>query len=205
VSAPRKPRPRAALSCFLIKLACSLWVLLFVTGITRPAAAAQDSFDKNDPLTDAQVEQLREVADQPIERVKLFMAFIEQRTGAIAEMVGDTRIQDKPPKIRKLLEEYTYLVDQLQDNLDNYDKTHEDLRKQLKLLVPASRKWLDIVNQPPADPVYDFPRKTAADAAQSLIEQAAQLQTDQEKYFAEQKKQKKEQEKTGDVPNAQQP
>ncbi len=158
--------------------------------------------DKNDPLTDAEVEKMREVADQPIERVKLFMTFIEQRTDAIAEMVGDTRIQNKPPKIRKLLQEYTYLVDELQDNLDNYDETHADVRKALKELVPASKKWLDTVNKPPPDPVYDFPRKTATDASESLVDQATKLQTDQDKFFAEQKKEKKEQEKTGYVPSS---
>ena len=134
--------------------------------------APRSAQDKNDPLTPAEVEKLREVADQPIERVKLFMTFIEQRTDAIAEMVGDTRIQNKPPKIRQLLQEYTYLVDELQDNLDNYDETHSDIRKALKELVPASKKWLDTVNKPPPDPVYDFPRKTAADAAESLVDQA---------------------------------
>ena len=59
--------------------------------------------DKKDPLTEAEVDQVREVADQPIERVKLYMKFIGQRTDAIAEIVGDTRIQDKPTKLRKLL------------------------------------------------------------------------------------------------------
>ena len=172
--------------------------LLALNSLVRLAAAQ----DKNDPLTEAEVEKLREVADQPIERVKLFMNFIAQRTDAIAEMVGDTRIQNKPPKIRKLLQEYTYLVDELQDNLDNYDETHGDIRKALKDLIPASKKWLDTVNKPPPDPVYDFPRKTAADAAQSLVDQATQLQTDQEKFFAEQKKQKKEEEKTGYVPSS---
>ena len=175
-------------------------MLLVLAGSAQLSIAIAQ--DKNDPLTDAEVEKLREVADQPIERVKLFMTFIQQRTDAIAEMVGDTRIQNKPPKIRKLLQEYTYLVDELQDNLDNYDETHADIRKALKDLVPASKKWLDTVNKPPPDPVYDFPRKTAADAAQSLVEQATQLQTDLDKYFAEQKKEKKEQEKTGYVPSS---
>ncbi len=181
-------------------LALGLLAGLVVPGAARAVASPLAFQDKNDPLTEAQIEQLREVADQPVERVKLFLDFIGQRTDAIAEMAGDTRIQNKPPKYRKLLEEYTYLVDELQDNLDGYDQTHADIRKALKLLVPASKKWQEIVNKPPPDPVYDFPRKTAADAAQSLVEQAAQLQTDQEKYFAEQKKKKKEQDKTGYVP-----
>ena len=197
MSTPRKPQPHTALASFR-KLRILLVTFLALNSLVRLAAAQ----DKNDPLTAAEVEKLREVADQPIERVKLFMTFIAQRTDAIAEMVGDTRIQNKPPKIRKLLQEYTYLVDELQDNLDNYDETHADIRKALKDLIPASKKWLDTVNKPPPDPVYDFPRKTAADAAQSLVDQATQLQTDQEKFFAEQKKQKKEEEKTGYVPSS---
>ena len=197
MSTPRKPQPHTALASFR-KLRILLVTFLALNSLVRLAAAQ----DKNDPLTAADVEKLREVADQPIERVKLFMTFIAQRTDAIAEMVGDTRIQNKPPKIRKLLQEYTYLVDELQDNLDNYDETHADIRKALKDLIPASKKWLDTVNKPPPDPVYDFPRKTAADAAQSLVDQATQLQTDQEKFFAEQKKQKKEEEKTGYVPSS---
>jgi hypothetical protein len=164
-----------------------------------PLSQAQD---KDDPLTDAQVEKLREVADQPTERVKLYMEFIGERTDAIAEMVGDTRIQNKPPKIRKLLQEYTRLVDELQDNLDNYDEIHADIRKALKELVPTSKKWLETVKQPPPDPAYDFPRKTATDASESLVDQVTKLQTDLDKYFAEQKKQKKEQDKNGYTPSS---
>jgi hypothetical protein len=173
--------------------------LLFIAGFLALAPHFSLPQDKNDPLTAAEVEKVREVADQPIERVKLYMSFIQQRADAITEMVGDTRIQNKPPKIRKLLEEYTRLVDELQDNLDNYDETKSDIRKALKELVPASKKWLEAVNKPPPDPVYDFPRKTAADASEGLVDQATKLQTDQDKFFAEQKKQKKEQDKTGYV------
>jgi len=200
VLAPRNPQLHAALRQRLSlrrKFGFCFLAMLVLAGAARPSHAQ----DKDDPLTEAQVEKLREVADQPPERVKLYMEFIAQRTDAIAEMVGDTRIQNKPPKIRKLLQEYTRLVDELQDNLDNYDETHADIRKVLKELVPASKKWLDTVNKPPPDPVYDFPRKTAADASQSLVDQVTKLQTDLDKYFAEQKKQKKEQEKNGYTPS----
>lgn len=172
-------------------------LLLTVCGISLSPAQ-----DKKDPLTEAEVDQVREVADQPTERVKLYMKFIGQRTDAIAEIVGDTRIQDKPDKLRKLFEEYTRLVDELQDNLDSYDEAHNDVRKALKELVPASRKWQEIVNKPPPDPAYDFPRKTAVDAGESLNDQATKLQADQDKFFAEQKKEKKEKEKTGYVPSS---
>jgi hypothetical protein len=198
---PRNPQLRRALARKLRirhKLGFSLLALLFLAGLARLAPAQ----DKDDPLTDAQVEKLREVADQPPERLKLYMEFISQRADAIAEMVGDTRIQNKPPKMRQLLQEYTRLVDELEDNLDNYDETHADIRKVLKELVPASKKWLDTVNKTPPDSVYDFPRKTAADASESLVDQVTKLQTDLDKYFAEQKKEKKEQDKTGYVPQS---
>jgi hypothetical protein len=168
-----------------------LLAFLLIAGAARPSLAQ----DKNDPLTDAEVDQVREVADQPIERVKLYMKFIGQRSDAISEIVGDTRIQNKPLKLRKLLEEYTRLVDELQDNLDSYDETHSDVRKALKELVPASQKWLEVVNKSPPDPAYNFPRQTAVEAGQSLNEQAIKLQTEQEKWFAEQKKEKKERDK----------
>jgi hypothetical protein len=199
VLSPRNPHHPTALASrprIPHKFGFSLLALLFLAAFARLALAQ----DKDDPLTEAQVDKLRETGDDPPERIKLYMEFIAQRTDAIAEMVDDTRIQNKPPKIRRLLQEYTRLVDELQDNLDNYDETHADIRKALKELVPASKKWLDTVNKPPPDPVYDFPRKTAADASAGLVEQVTKLQTDLDKYFAEQKKQKKEQDKTGYVP-----
>jgi hypothetical protein len=164
----------------------ALGAILLLSGIL-PQTFAQS---KSDPLNDAEVEQVREVADQPVARVKLFMKFIEQRTDAIQEMVGDTRIQNQPVKLHNLFEEYTRLVDELQDNLDSYDETHSDVRKALKELIPASEKWLAVLKKPPPDQSYDFTRKTAVEAGESLNEQAKKLQVDQDKWFAEQKKNK---------------
>jgi hypothetical protein len=151
---------------------------------------------KKDPLNDQEVDQVREVADQPIERVKLYMKFISQRVDAIQEMGGDTKINNGPQKLHNLLEEYTRLVDELQDNLDTYDETHSDVRKALKELVPASEKWVAVLNKPPPDQSYDFSRKTAVEAGQSLAEQAKKLQADQIKWFAEHKHDKD----NGDTP-----
>jgi hypothetical protein len=162
----------------MLYLAFSLAMIL--TGFAGSAICQS----KRDPLNDEEVDQVREVADQPVERVKLYMKFISQRTDAIQEMVGDTKIQNKPMKFHTLLEEYTRLVDELQDNLDSYEETHSDVRKALKELVPASERWLAILNKPPPDQSYDFSRKTALEAGQSLVDQAKRLQSDQEKWFA---------------------
>jgi TRAP-type C4-dicarboxylate transport system substrate-binding protein len=75
----------------------------------------------------------------------------------------------------------------LQDNLDTYDGQHADIRKALKDLAPQSDKWEAVLNQPAANPTYDFARKTAIEAATSVSDQVKDLQKAQEKYFAEHK------------------
>ena len=182
-------RDRLSLQPYL-RLRNRLWLdfALLLLAAAFPFAAPGQA--KDDPLNDAEVDQVREAADQPIERVKLYMKFIEQRTATIAEMARDPKIQNNPAKLHNLFEEYTRLVDELQDNLDSYDETHSDVRKALKDLVPASEKWLATLNKPPADQAYDFSRKTALEAGQSLAAQAKKLQTDQIKWFAEHKKDK---------------
>jgi hypothetical protein len=167
-----------------------LWLCVLAASLLAIAASQASAQAKGDPLSDKEIDQVREVADQPVERIRLYMKFIQQRTDAIQEMVGDSRIQNQPPKLHNLLEEYTRLVDELQDNLDSYDQTHSDIRKPLKDLVPASEKWLAIVNKPPPNQTYDFSKKTAIEAGTSLVEQAKKLQADQIQWFAEHKKDK---------------
>jgi hypothetical protein len=145
---------------------------------------------KRDPLNDQEIDQIREVADRPPERVKLYLKFIEQRTAAIKQMASDPKVQNRAGKLRNLMEEFTRLSDELQDNLDGYSENHSDIRKALKDLVPASSKWTEILNLPPPDPSYDFSRKTPIEAATSTADQAKQLQDDQEKYFATHKPEK---------------
>jgi hypothetical protein len=121
---------------------------------------------EKDPLNEDEVDQIREVRDQPVQRIKLFQKYIEERIATIKQL---------------------RLSDELQDNLDTFDEAHADIRKALKDLVPASAKWPEIITQAGTDPNYDFPRKTALDAAQSTSEQAKKLLDSQQKYFAEHK------------------
>jgi hypothetical protein len=159
-------------------------VLVLVAGVAPRLMAQQD---ERDPLTDAEIEQVRENAVHPIDRIKLYMKFIDERLDAIKELAGDSKINNRGPKLRAKLEEFTRLCDELQDNLDTYDAAHADLRKALKDLVSGSAKWPNVLNLGGADPAYDFSRKTALAAAQSVNDESKQMQTEQEKYFADHK------------------
>ena len=137
-----------------------------------------------DPLTEAETEEIREVADRPPERVKLYLHFIEQRTTVISQIAKNP---SRGEKLHLLFDEFTSLVDELQDNLDVYSTTHADVRKALQDVLDASNKWPAILNAPPADHAYDFTRKTALDAALSATDQAKSILAEQEVYFSKEK------------------
>jgi exonuclease VII large subunit len=140
-----------------------------------------------DPLTPDQEEQVRAVTDQPDERVKLFVKFIEQRTDAIHHAVVRPSTQHPSAQIHDALSEFTSLVDELQDNLDAYDESHDDVRKSLKILLEHATKWETTLHEPPESPAYEFGRKSAMDATDNLIQSASELQKSQEEYFSKHK------------------
>ena len=166
-------------------------LLLFLSAVLFLAPIAQQTWAQaqKDPLNDEEIDQVRELGDRPNDRIKLYAKFIEQRITSIKQLSTDKNAQNRSAELRAKIEEFTRLVDELQDNLDTYDSQHADVRKALKDLVPASDKWELTIRQPPSDPNYEFARKTAVEAAQSISDQAKTLQKDQEKYFAEHKDQ----------------
>lgn len=140
-----------------------------------------------DPLSANESDQIAEVRNQPVERIKLYQKFIQQRIDAIKALGSNPREDDLKAQLRAKYEEFTRLSDELQDNLDTFDEAHADLRKALKDLVPAATKWPEVLNQASADRSYDFSRKTALDSAQSTSDEAAKIYESQKKYFAEHK------------------
>jgi hypothetical protein len=150
---------------------------------------------KKDPLTDQQIEDVREAGDQPLQRIKLFVGYVDERAKGIHTINADPIAQNKNLRLHDLMEEFTRLSDELQDNMDNFDQQHADLRKVLKEIVDKTGEWGTILNEPKPSPQYDFSRKTAIDANQSAHETAVQMLADETKYFAEEKKKEKEQEK----------
>lgn len=160
-----------------------------------PCARAQS---RHDPLTDQEVDDLREVADRPPERVKLFMKFIDDRTTAIQGLLAHAKDQNRSERLHTLLDEFTYLVDELGDNLDGYASNHDDIRKPLKILVDDSAKWPELLKKIPPDRTYDFALKSALDAAQSTADSVKELQTEQEKYFKEHPPGKEDKKKSSD-------
>jgi hypothetical protein len=155
-----------------------------------PQAAGYSGQRQKDVLTDRQTEDLREADDQPAEKLKLYLGYIDERVQELQKLNTNPHAQNKDAEIHNLYQEFTQLSDELQDNMDSFDEQHEDLRKALKLIVEKSEKWPDVLKQPKPNPEYDFARKTALEASQSLYEDAQKFLDEQNQYFAKQKKEK---------------
>jgi ABC-type transporter Mla subunit MlaD len=153
---------------------------------------------KKDPLTEQQIEDVREAGDQPLQRIKLFVGYVEERANAIHSLTTEAGAQNRTARMHNLFDEFTRLSDDLEDNMDNFNDQHADLRKVLKEIVDKSGQWGTVLNQPPPSNQYDFGRKTALESNQSVHDAAVQMLADQEKYFAEKKKEEKAAEKAAE-------
>jgi hypothetical protein len=91
---------------------------------------------RRDPLTDAETDQLREVADQPEARVKLWVKFVRARMAALDQIRSDPKFAaERSHRTHDLLEDLAGMIDELDDNIDNYSKQKSDIRKGLKDVV----------------------------------------------------------------------
>jgi hypothetical protein len=159
----------------------SWFVLVLVFAGIIPCIHAQS--DPNDPLTEDEIQQIRDNKTNPNERIKLYIKFVDERLDAVRQLAANRTGKDWSAQIRDKLEEFTRLCDELQDNLDMYDEAHADIRKSLKDLKEDSMKWPGVLDTLPADRNYEFSQKTALEAAQSAEDEAKQLAEEQDIYF----------------------
>jgi hypothetical protein len=111
--------------------------------LALPAAAR-----RRDPLTEAEADQLREVAMEPYKRIKLMIKFTEARLVAIDQIRVDPKLAaGRGKQIHDLLEDFTSLMDEINDNLDQYEGRPLDkdavkqYHKGLKELIEADERF----------------------------------------------------------------
>jgi len=124
-----------------MKLAAKIAFLLLLLGLT---AAAK----KRDPLTDAEADQLREVAQEPYKRIKLLIKFTDARLTTMDQVRADPKLAtERGRQVHDLLEDFTSLMDEINDNLDQYEARPMDkdmvkqYHKALKELIEADARF----------------------------------------------------------------
>jgi hypothetical protein len=134
-------------------------------------------------LSEGEIEQLREAAYFPNDRVLLFIKLLDTRNKSIQDLFAHPRKPGREQDTHDLLEQFSAIADELSDNLDDYGPRHRDIRKSLPKLLDATERWSSNLKSPPANETYNVSRKLALEAVRDLREQATQLVEDQKTWF----------------------
>ena len=134
-------------------------------------------------LSEREEESVRDAADDPARRVTVYQGIIESRVKRIQEILADKRAQGRREDIRESMDEIAGLVDELEENLDEYEGKHRDLRKPLPKLLDATLRWESVLKQPPDDNRYDLVRKLALEAVADIKSDVTDMIPAQQAYF----------------------
>jgi hypothetical protein len=135
-------------------------------------------------LTEAEIEQLRDSAYIANERVLVFIKFLDERSKSIETLTAKPRKPGREQDLHDLLEQFTSIADELDDNLDDYGPAHRDIRKALPKLLAASERWSTAIKTPANNEAYNVSRKLALEAIRDLREESSRLIEEQNAWFA---------------------
>jgi hypothetical protein len=97
---------------------------------------------KRDPLNEKEIDEMRETADWPDKRLEMMTKFARARMTAIDELQANVKTaKDRPQQIHDLLEDFTALLDEIEDNIEMYSSHRADMRKGLTLVIEAGSEW----------------------------------------------------------------
>jgi hypothetical protein len=157
-----------------------LFLALALATLILPLHAQKDESS----LSDGEIEQLRDSAYFPNDRVMVFIKLLDSRVKRMQEMYTGPRRPGREQDTHDLLEQFTSIADELDDNLDDYGPHHRDVRKALPKLIEAAERWATAIKSPPDNETYNVSRKLALEAIRDIRESATQLLEDQKTWFA---------------------
>ncbi|HKW17936.1 MAG TPA: hypothetical protein VJO35_10540 [Terriglobales bacterium] len=114
------------------------WLLLLLITI---AGVASGETHHRDPLTDAEIDKLRDTAQVPEERLKLYIEFARARLDKMQQIHADPKATDRDAHTRDELQEFLDVYDELSTNVDTYADRGSDLRKALKPVIEADTEF----------------------------------------------------------------
>jgi hypothetical protein len=142
----------------------------------------------SDPLTQPEIDQIRDASWEPRQRLALYVSFARTRLVKLEQMRSDPKTKDRGQQTHDMLDGFLLLYDELNDNLDTYVDRHDDIRKPLKLVIDADTEFQakllalkSAANVPPAEAgLYEFVLTNAVDTLDSSTEDHKKLLAEQE-------------------------
>ena len=162
------------------KYVFTLVALSFAMSSGTPGLSAQRH---ESALSEGEIEQLRDSAYVPTDRVMVFIKLLDTRMKAIQDLFAHPRRPGREQDAHDLFEQFTSVADELNDNLDDYGPHHRDIRKSLPKLIDATERWSSALKTPPDNEAYGVSRKLALESLRDIREEAAKLVDDQRAWF----------------------
>ena len=159
----------------LMLAACALLVL-------APAAAARAQ-DEDSSMSQKEIEALRDAAYIPNERVLTYLKILDTREQEITTLLSKPRRVGFNQDMHDLLDQFAAIADEFNDNLDEYQSKHRDIRKVLPKVVTSIERWSTTLRAPADDQTYNIVRKMALDSLKDMRDTATSMQTEQAAYF----------------------
>jgi hypothetical protein len=96
---------------------------------------------RREPLTEVEINQLRDTAMEPDLRLKLYVTFARVRLDAVEKVRSDPKVTDRGEETRDRLQDFLDVYDELNDNIDTFVGRKADLRKPLKAIIEADTEF----------------------------------------------------------------
>ena len=94
-----------------------------------------------DPLNPTEIDQLRDAAQDPSDRLKLYIQFARTRLASLEQMRADPKVTDRAQQTHDRLQDFLDVYDELNDNIDTFVERKSDLRKPLKAVIEADTEF----------------------------------------------------------------
>ncbi len=158
-----------------------LAAILIVCGFSAPVSAQRE---KRQPLTEAQIDKIREAGIYPDDRIKLYTQFLNEHADTIKGLTSRGKSAARGKRLDDELQDFTALMDELGSNLDQYGERKADMRASLKKLTDECPRWVTILKALPGEPEFDEARKEAIESGEDLAQDSKRLLDEQLAYFA---------------------
>jgi hypothetical protein len=152
-------------------------ILAFTLISLAPSLIAQK--EKRQPLTEAEIEQIRDAGIDPSARIALYTKFLNEHAEVIKSLTNRAKSTARAKHLDDELQDFTALLDELGDNIDR----KADLRPALKPLNEDAPRWLNILRALAGEPAFDEARKEAIESGEELADQAKRILSEQTEYF----------------------
>ena len=135
-------------------------------------------------MSESEIDQLRDAAYVPADRIGVFIKLLDTRASNLQTLVAKPRRPGREEDIHEIFQQFASILDELNDNLDDYGPRHRDLRKQLPKLLDATDRWATVLRSPADNDVYKVSRSLALEGVQDVRDETKKLIEEQKAWFA---------------------